>query len=240
MSNLILPRKYDDKSGKYPEHHGKNKLSYSQINSWKDPKYSHDYIKQYFTGIEIPSGVYANYGSACGTFIEGIGTQNMECHNEYKHLLSEYDRDVLTNNIEYPNNTAYEDLIVLDCGDFVIEGFIDRSIYLNDKKLIVEDIKTGSVKNKSGFYKSDDYKQTNLYSYAKEKEGYIIEDCRVIMFDRAGNNSEKSPIRLTGKVEIIPTYYNREKFEEWLKNVSKVAKEISDVYKTYLKYFNNG
>ena len=60
------------------------------------------------------------------------------------------------------------------------------------------------------------------------------------MFDSAGNNSEKSPIRLTGKIEIIPTYYNREKFEEWLKNVSKVAEEISDVYKTYLKYFNNG
>ena len=60
MSNLILPRKYDDKSGKYPQHHGKNKLSYSQINSWKDPKYSHDYIKQYFAGIETPSGIYTN------------------------------------------------------------------------------------------------------------------------------------------------------------------------------------
>lgn len=42
-------------------------------------------------------------------------------------------------------------------------------------KLIIEDIKTGSIKNKSGFYKSNDYKQTNLYAYSKEKEGYTIE-----------------------------------------------------------------
>lgn len=51
---------------------------------------------------------------------------------------------------------------------------------------------------------------------------------------------EKSPLRLTGKVENIPTPYNSKEFENWLKMVEKVAKEISDVYKTYLKYFNNG
>lgn len=242
MDKLVLPRVFKDSSidGRYGHLNNIPKLSYSQINSWKDPKYSHDYIKQYFAGISIPSGIYANYGSACGTFIEGIGTGNMKCHDEYKHLLSESDRDILKNELEYPEQTKYEDLIVLDCGNYVIEGFIDRCIYQNNQKLIVEDIKTGSIKNKSGFYKSNDYKQTNLYAYSKEKEGYTIEDCRVIMFDRAGNNSEKNPLRLTGKVENIPTPYNSKEFENWLKMVEKVAKEISDVYKTYLKYFNNG
>ena len=80
--------------------------------------------------------------------------------------------------------------------------------------------------------------QTNLYSYQKENDGYSIEECGVIMLDRAGNNSAKSPIRLTGKVEFIPTPYSRERTEEFLDStVRKTVEEISDYYQKYLKLF---
>lgn len=239
MGDLILPRKYEDKSGKYPQHLNKPKLSYSQLTSWKDPQYKPDYIKQYFAGIILPSGIYAEYGSACGTLIEGIGTNDMSCHNEYKHLLSEEDRNILKNGIDYESNMKYEDLIVLDCGDFVIEGFTDRTIYHTPHQISIGDFKTGSIAKKKSFYASKDYMQTKLYSYAKEQEGCEIVDCGVFMLDRAGNNSPKSPIRLTGKIEYVPTPYDRKEVEGWLQTVKKTAKEISDSYKVYLKYFGN-
>ena len=58
----------------------------------------------------------------------------------------------------------------------------------------------------------------------------------VIMLDRAGNNSPKSPIRLTGKVEYIETPYNKKEIENFLnKDVRKIAKEISNYYSKYLE-----
>lgn len=240
MSNIILPKTFTDKSpdGKYAHLNNKPKISYSQITSWKDKTYRPDYIKQYFLGIEIPSGIFADYGSACGTYIEHLGTGDNECHEDYKHLLSDFDREVLKN-LEYPENSVYEDYIVIDMGDYCIEGFADRGIYLPQRKVIVEDFKTGSVAKKKSFYSSEDYKQTNLYSYQKEEEGYEIEDCRVLLLDRAGNNSAKSPIRLTGKIEMIPTPYSRAETEIFLEGVTKTVNEISDYYQRYLDIFSN-
>jgi hypothetical protein len=238
MSEILLPKTFIDRSpdGKYSHLNGLPKISYSQVNSWKDPTYRPDYIKQYFLGINIPSGIFADFGSSVGTYIEGVGTNNMDCHKEYEHLLCEEDRQYL-NGIPYPENSIYEDYIVVNMGDYCIEGFADRGIYLPKKRVIVEDFKTGSVSKKKDYYASSDYMQTNLYSYQKEEEGYTIEDCRVILLDRAGNNSAKSPIRLTGKKEVVPTPYDRAKTELFLEQVTDTVKEISDFYKKYIKMF---
>ena len=60
------------------------------------------------------------------------------------------------------------------------------------------------------------------------------------MFDRAGNNSEKNPLRLTGKVENIPTPYNSKEFENWLKMVEKVFQtKMCDGYYEYTDNFGN-
>lgn len=236
---LILPKTFIDRSpdGKYSKFNGMPKLSYSQITSWKSDQYRPGYIKQYICGIQVPSGIFADYGSACGTYIESVATKNSECHEEYKHLLSENDRQIL-NDLDYPENSVYEDYIVVDMGDFVIEGFADRCTYFEDQSLHTHDFKTGSIAKKKADYASSDYKQTNVYSYVKENEGNSISDCGVILLDRAGNNSPKSPIRLTGKIEFVPTPYNRAQTEEFLDStVRKVAQEISDYYKQYQKLF---
>ena len=238
MSKIILPKKFIDRSpdGKYKHLNGKNKISYSQWTSWKSNQYRPGYIKQYIVGISLPDGIFSSYGSSCGTFIESIGTGSKECHEEYKHWLSEEDR-IFLQSLEYPENSIYEDYIVVDMGDFVIEGYADRIIY-NDKNIRVQDFKTGSIAKKKAEYASPEYKQTRLYSYQKENEGHSIDDCGVILLDRAGNNSQKSPLRLTGKFEYIPTPYNRSEIEEYLDNdVRKIVTEISDYYQKYLKLF---
>ena len=48
MGELLLPKRYEDRSGKYPQHEGKPKLSYSQWGSWKSKQYKSEYIKKYF------------------------------------------------------------------------------------------------------------------------------------------------------------------------------------------------
>ena len=232
---MILPRKFEDKSGKYVYLNGKPKLSYSQITSWMDNQYRPSYIKQYIAGIKLPSGVFAEYGSACGTYIEALGTGNISAHDDYKHLLSDEDRKILEG-LQLPENSIYEDLIVIDLEDFVIEGFMDRGTYLDGNRVKIVDYKTGSIAKKSSFYSSKDYKQTGVYAYARDIEGYSVVDCGVIMLDRAGNNSPKSPIRLTGKVEYIETPYNKKEIENFLnKDVRKIAKEISSYYSKYLE-----
>ena len=138
--------------------------------------------------------------------------------------------------LQLPENSIYEDLIVIDLGDFVIEGFMDRGTYLEGNMVKIVDYKTGSIAKKSSFYSSKDYKQTGVYAYARDIEGYSVVDCGVIMLDRAGNNSPKSPIRLTGKVEYIETPYNKKEIENFLnKDVRKIAKEISSYYSKYLE-----
>lgn len=238
MSELLLPKTFIDRSPtqKYKHLNSKPKISYSQYSAWKSSEYRADYIKQYMVGINVGGNIFSDFGSSVGTFLEGVGTGNMDCHDEYSHILSDSDRDFLKQ-LEYPENSIYEDYIVVDMGDYCIEGFADRGIYTTPKTVIVEDFKTGSIAKKKAFYASDDYMQTNLYSYQKENEGFEVEDCRVILLDRAGNNSAKSPIRLTGKLEMIPTPYSRQKTELFLEQVTETVHEISDYYKKYKKFF---
>lgn len=233
---LILPRKFIDRSpdGRYKNLEGKPKLSYSQISSWKSPQYKPSYIKQYMFGASIPSGIFADFGSACGTYIEAIGTKNKDCHLEYAHILSESDRAILKD-LDYPSDSVYEDLVVIDLGEFCIEGYIDRSYHQNQKAHVL-DYKTGSIAKKKADYASLEYNQTRVYSYFKESQGYEIADCGVLLLDRAGNNSAKSPIRLTGKSEYIETPYNRAETEVFLdRDVRAIAHEISDYYQRYKK-----
>lgn len=236
MSNFTLPKRYEDKSGKYPQHDGKYKLSYSQYNSWKDVKYHNEYIKKYFCGLDVPGNMFTEFGSEVGEYKEWLGNKKVGLEPVNKMLSVENKK--FLQSLEYPDNCIYEDLIVVDCGKFVIEGYIDRSWYLPKKLLRIYDFKTGSIAKKTAEYASPDYGQTTLYCYQKKQEGYIIDYSGVILFDRAGNNSVKSPIRLTEKIENIPTPYTDQRAEKLLDSMCMVAEEISENYNQYLKLFN--
>lgn len=244
MKKIILPKTFDNKFGSERYNHliGKPKLSYSQVGSWTDADFKSGYIKKYICGITdvIENTIYANFGSACGTYLESLYLNDFSSHKEYEHLLSNSDRKILEEKIPKFEKCVYEDYIVIDRGDYVIEGFIDRTI-INDKddmKIHIQDFKTGSIAKKQSYYASKEtYMQTNLYAYAKEKEGYEIEKCDVILLDRKGNNTQRSPLKLTGEICVIDTPYSKPDTEKYLKKIDKVAKEISEYYQKYLKYF---
>ena len=238
-SKLILPRVFDNNAGKghseNDKYLGLPKISYSQLGSWRDPKYRKDYFKNYFAGISLPQGVFAEYGTACGKFMESFGETRDITKAEILPMLSSSDIEILKQ-IEYPEDSIYEEHIVIyreDLG-YIIEGFADRIIY-EGNDIIVEDFKTGNLTDKADFYASDDYMQTRLYAYRKIQQGYNLKDCRVLMLGRKGNGSEKHPMRLSGETKYIPTPYDEKKVEEFLKGVDETVKEISEYYQTYLK-----
>ena len=222
---LDLPKVYENEGGKYPQHVGKPKLSYSAYGSFTEEAYRGEFFANYFLGIRGEGNIFTEYGSKCGEYLEKLETSD----------LSEFDISVLSQ-ITRPENAKYEVEIVIDRGSYVIQGFIDQE-YLGENGLVIQDLKTGAIEKKAKDYASQDYQQTTIYSYQREKEGETIAYSGVMLVDRKGNGQEKYPLRLTGEISYIPTPYSVERAEAFLEKFDKVAKEIETYHKVYKKYF---
>lgn len=223
---LDLPKVYENESGKYPQHVNKPKLSYSAYNSFCEEAYKGEFFSNYFLGIRSEGNIFTEYGSKCGKLFE-TGTDTSD--------LSEFDVSVIQG-MGRPDNGLYEVEIVVDRGNYVIQGYIDRE-YSIDGTLVIEDLKTGSIEKKSKDYASQEYQQTTLYAYQRELEGQQIGYSGVVLLDRKGNGQEKYPLKLTGEIAHIPTPYSKERAEEFLKKFDKVAMQIEEYHKVYKKYF---
>ncbi len=231
---INLPKLYENELGNYPQHKNKQKISYSQLNSFKD--YKEQYIQGYFLGNSSESGMFAFFGNLVGTyFSDGERDKN----------LSEFDMNTINQLVKH-ESSKYESEIVIDLEPFglkdcVLQGFSDHE-YEIDSMLFIEDLKTGaskSMQEKYGDIKK--YYQTRMYAYQRELEGFDIGGCRVNHLDRKGNNliiGDKNCLRLTGQIDYIYTPYKKEDVEYYLKNsVVSVCKEISEYFKIYQKYF---
>jgi hypothetical protein len=225
---IILPRELD----------GRPKISYSQYSSYKDEEYQDQYYLQYFSNIRLPSGEFAEFGTSCGQFIEDVG---MGTTPPRTGCLSKEDVEIILDKITFHPNSVYEDKIIVDCGDYLVEGYADRIKYLDNKEVEVEDFKTLNIDTKRKFYESEEYGQTALYSHQKEKEGYIVKRSFVTGLGRKGSSLEGTgnfKMRLSGVVEEIETPYTKERGEKVIEDITKVVHQISDDYKVFLKYFS--
>lgn len=234
---ILLPKVFEDRNGTRPECKGKPKLSYSQYSSYKDPEYQNQYYLQYFIGINLPSGEFAEFGSSCGEYIEDKANNEPDSR---VGCLSQDDIDALDAMIDYPENCVYEDEMIVDLGDFCLEGYSDRTWYKEGKKVQIRDYKTLNLDKKADFYASEEYGQTTLYSFQKEREGYEIENSEVFGIGRKGSSLDGKgnfKMRLSGDYKIIPTPYSKERADKVIESITKVAHQISDEYKIYLKYF---
>lgn len=229
---LELPSKYENRSGnpKFDKFVGRPKLSYSAYGSFKEESYRGEFFGVYFLGAPRTGTIFTDFGSSVGGFMET---------GEPQDYLTEFDMNVLRE-VGRPTGGIYEYEIIIDRGDYIIQGFIDRMEINNEIEVDVVDFKTGAIDKKEKDYASEDYQQTTMYSYALEQEGYKINSSGVILFDRKGNTLEagnKNVLRLTGDVKYIPTPYSTERAEKFLAGFDKTAKEISEYWKIYQKYF---
>ena len=224
---LDLPKVYENEGGKYPQHVGKPKLSYSAYNSFNEDAYKGEFFANYFLGIRGEGNIFTDFGGKCGKLFE-TDTDSSD--------LSEFDTNVIKS-IYRPENSLYEVEIVVDRGSYVIQGFIDREYLDLEGNLVIDDLKTGAIKSKKDFYGGPEYQQTTLYAYQRELEGENISYSGVILLDRKGNGQEKYPLRLTGEIEYISTPYSKKRAEAFLKSFDKTAKNIEEYYKVYKKFF---
>ena len=207
---------------------GKPYISYSTMESWEE--YTEDFIKEKLVGLPQPFGIYKEFGSYLGTAYENgqfpeqnqigfIGQENLDL-------------------IKYRNDSAeYEKLIIIDRGDYIIVGFIDKFERLEDGSVWVNDLKSGGAK-KEEKYASDDYTQVPLYSHALEVIGENIGRTDVL-FVRRENSHIKPPLKISTEQFYIPVNYTKEKVDKALKKVDRVVKEISELKTTYDKFFKN-
>lgn len=235
MKAIKLPKKYLNECGKYPQHKNKQKISYSQLGSFKD--YKLGYLRDYILGLGTDdSGIFALYGGFCGKYFED-GTRS-----EY---LTDGDIETI-NKIPKFESSRYESEIVIDLEPFglkacVLQGFSDHE-YEEGKKLFIDDLKTGNSTNMQAKYGDmNKYFQTRLYAYQRENEGYSIGGCKVYHLGRKGNNlviGDKNVLRLSGDLDIIETPYQREDVEKYLKEtVVPLCIEISEYYSVYNNIF---
>jgi hypothetical protein len=228
---LVLPKKYIARETRFEKYNGMEKLSYSQIGSFSDPLYKNDYIRQYMMGIRSEGSIWTEFGSAVGEWLE--------THGKVSSPLLLDDTIEALKQVPRPAKADYEYPIAVvvstDEGDVVLEGYIDELEYTGPNKVIIRDFKTGNIEKKAEYYASEDYQQTTLYAYHMETEGFEIEGSCVTLLSRKGNGYAKHPVRLENKILDIPTPYSKERAEQFFVKVRKVAKEISDMYKVFLK-----
>jgi hypothetical protein len=236
---MILPKIYNDEGGKYPQFKGFPKLSYSQYTSFKSELYKEQYLKGYFFGIRDEGNVWSGFGSDVGNFIEIQGTTKDFSEYTQGVMTLEEDKEFLRG-LDYPENSVYEDEIVLPVKDtkgkilFVVQGFLDRCEY-RDKEVYICDFKTGNLEKKIEFYGSKEYGQTTLYSHCKSLEGFKVKESFVLLLGRKGNGRGKHTIRLSGETAKVDTPYTLKKGKEVVASMTKVAKKISKYYEVYQK-----
>lgn len=242
MKTIQLPRKYQFIQGVtnpiYKQYDNWNKISYSQYTSFKD--YQMGYLRDYILELRAEgSGIFANFGSNCGDYLNPYDT------GDY-NLLSEADI-ILLDSIKktHPENAEFEYEILIDLEPFglkktVLQGFTDRQHFTDLLETEVTDYKTLTIKTKKAFYESDEYQQLSTYGFGLEELGHKIGDMYVTGLGRSGNNitkGDKNVLRLSGEIITIPKPYDREKAKKVIEGIAKTCIEISEYYSVYQKYF---
>jgi len=204
---------------------GQPYISYSSIDSWFN--YRADFIKQKFAKIELPQGIYGEFGTWCGEALEnGFFSQENPYGFEGQQNMN---LKVLR-----PEGALYEKMVVIECEEYFIIGFID--VWTKGEKGVwCRDQKTGG-KLKESKYSDKEYIQLILYAYAEELLGEIIEGIDVYFIRREGSHV-RPPLKISKEQFVIPLDYNKERVDFALKKVNQAVEEISDLYTTYLKIF---
>lgn len=230
MSKIILPRVYDNPSNnpKFEKYVGMPKVSYSQITSFQNELYKGGYIAGYIFGVRDEGNIFTEFGTWVGEY--------MEKGEDLYGKLSETDI-AACEKVGRPDNCEYEREVIYESPlGYVIQGFIDRTRFMDKGEVEVIDFKTGSIKSKGAEYAGPDYNQTTLYTKALLNEGLNVTYSGVILFDRKGNGQEKHPLRLTGEVAHIETPYSDERFNNFMEGVDKTVLEISEYLRIANKY----
>ena len=207
--DIILPKK--DKEGNYY-------LSYSQLSTWKRSK--RDYIRQYFFDEKFTGNAYTEFGSKVGEALE---------NNDYSKFTDKEQKFMES----VPRYDQFEREIRWALDGFYMKGYIDTNTNPPTK---IADYKTGDIVKKSEEYLSDGYTQLDIYAGAiKQETGKLPKDVKVILIGRSGNAFRNEELKLTCEYKALKRKVSMKRINQVKSECQKVAEEISDCYKAYLK-----
>ena len=196
---------------------GKPMISYSQLSSFLKNK--RDYFRKYFFNEPTEDNSYFEFGRRVGQALEkGDFSAFTNEEQEFLKTLPRYDE--------------FEREILLDCGEFVVTGYIDSNA--SDLSKIL-DYKSGTAKKKEE-YESPDYIQLLIYALAiKQETGRLPEKTTIILYDRIGNAFKGEELKLGNEFWEIDLPVTEERCEEVMEKLNATVKKISDYYSVFLK-----
>lgn len=236
VKQLVLPSIYKEREDnpvpeRFKKYIGRPAMSYSTYTAFEEEGYRGEWLGNKFLNTPKEDTIFTLFGSSVGAYQETKKPQP---------YLTSFDMSVLDKENPANPQAEYEREVVIDRGSYILYGFIDRLIGVENKVVDLVDFKTGAIDKKAKDYESDNYNQTTMYCYGLEEEGFTINSSGVILFDRKGNTLEegnKNVLRLTGDIKYINTPYSRERAEKFLLKVDETAKKIEEYFKVYNKYF---
>lgn len=221
---------------------GKQYVSWSQVESYNDDKGFNtgfegdlEYILKYFSRIEFPDVGWGDFGDD----VEAYVTEKKSAENFSVEEKKTLDR------IKPLGVFQKEICLYIEELDVVILGYIDDMTPPSEEKLVklVRDYKTKSKSSKKDLH-LDKKHQLEIYTMYLLQQGYNVEQAEYCIIERLGGaECMRGGGRQSLKVgkEIWYETYERATDPKRLVQTKKLlistVKSISELYKTYNKYF---
>lgn len=220
-SEIVLPR-FNEKEGTYY-------ISYSQVTAWNAIKSftlgipgKEEYIRSYFLKEMHPEGGFATFGKDVEDYI---------CSRDKAETFTNDEKAVL-DSIK-PLGTFQREFKIKRDGYYVL-GYIDDA---NEDLTKIRDYKTASKASAKKYY-TDEYEQLDIYAMAiKEEIGRCPDELEVCVIERSGNGFKggREALKVAGEVWYINRETSDDKMARISHNIERTVKEISEVYKVFLK-----
>ncbi|MEX0595850.1 MAG: hypothetical protein WD512_05050, partial [Candidatus Paceibacterota bacterium] len=208
----------------------------------------HEYMRSYFLNERHPDQGWAEFGQDTEDYIcyRGLSQKEVEKMDQEREAsgeklvseifssFSDTEKETL-NKIEPLGNFQVQVDLEIMPGVYLL-GYIDDA---TKDLTYIRDYKTGS-KNSCKKYYENDYYQLDLYSaYVRDVTGKLPDIAEVCMIERSGNCFGMVERRDLLEVKNEIWYHERkisdDRIDFVLHDLRRVVKEISDLYKVFLK-----
>lgn len=247
MSLLKLPKTY---KGDKKEFQGKPMVSWSQIETWIGKKGFntglpglHEYMRKYFFQETYPDMGWGTFGNEAEAYItirdiDPKTITNDKLRAELVGALSNFspkEKKVLE---KIKPLGVFQHEAVIDFGEFVLLGYIDD---MSKDFSHVRDYKTKSEGSKKGLT-SDKTFQLEVYTlYIQKMLNKEVKKWEYCIIERLGGaecmrGGGRKVLTIGDRIWYEEKHITPERLVETEALIHKTVKEISDHYKTFLKY----
>lgn len=259
-NNIVLPNTYSQelwektRNKDHKKYIGKPYLSWSQIESFNSRsgfntglKGVYEYILKYFSGETWSDMGWAQFGSEAEAYItlhdkdvNKINSTDLQYLESSKENFSPDEKKVLE--MIKPLGVFQDEICYyVEDLDIIVLGYIDdRSRKRKGKIKLIRDYKTKSKNSKKDLHSPKKY-QIELYVLGLQQRGLEVEAAEYCIVERFGGREcmlggGRDVLSVGDNIWYEPYNISSDRLAETQKMITDTAKEISSLYKTYLKF----